>query len=183
MRTFVAIKIPVEQNLKATLRDFRSELRNEKIKWVDFSTLHLTLFFLGDTSAIQVEQIKENFANVLTGFPKFSLEIKGFGTFGQKRNPKVIWVGVKPITELIELHRIVNSIIEPLGFTPDERGFNPHITIGRVKQVDDPELLAELIEEFGDSANQNATIDCIILYKSELTPKGPIYTPIVTQYF
>ncbi len=183
MRTFVAIKIPVEHSLKTTLRDFKNELPYEEIKWVDFSTLHLTLFFLGETEESELDKIGEAFSRELVGFPKFNITINSFGTFGQKRNPKVIWVGVKPIAQLNELHRTINGVIEPLGFTPDERGFNPHITIGRVKQIKNPELLAELIDEFGDSVYQNTTIDSVILYKSELTPKGPIYTPMVTQHF
>ncbi|MDX9846508.1 MAG: RNA 2',3'-cyclic phosphodiesterase [Tenuifilaceae bacterium] len=181
MRTFIAIKIPVEQKLKVVLRELKDALSFERIKWVDFHTLHLTLFFLGDTPAPVVDRIGNLFKEHLYGFSEFSISIKGLGVFGSKANPKVLWVGVEPNPELKLLERKVVELIEPLGYKPDARGFNPHITIGRIKSVGDTGLLDELVLEHETLLFQQSCIDEVILYKSELMPQGPRYTPIASQ--
>jgi 2'-5' RNA ligase len=183
MRTFVALKIPVEQKLKTLLLDIKQDLLTEKIKWVDFSTLHLTLFFLGETKSETVVELMDVFQNRLSKVQQFSLNLKGMGVFGSELNPKVIWIGVSHSDQLIGLHKLVNVAIAPLGFTPDPRGFNPHITIGRVKQVNEVELLNELIDENKHELFQESIIDRITLYKSELTSRGPIYTQVINQEF
>jgi RNA 2',3'-cyclic 3'-phosphodiesterase len=183
VRTFIAVKIPVEQKLTDFLRSIKSELRNDNIKWVDFTTLHITLFFLGETNAAQAQGIervfKENFSNV----NQFELTLKGFGYFGARQNPKVLWIGINPSQQLIDLHGETNKNIADLGFTPDSRGFNPHITIGRVKHTVVGKSISDFANEYENVIFQKSLIDRVILYKSELKPSGPIYTPIASQLF
>jgi 2'-5' RNA ligase len=181
MRTFIAIEIPVEQKLKRVLSELKAELKFEKIKWVNLSTLHLTLFFLGETNDSIVREIEEIFKTHFAITPRFTIHLKGIGIFGSKSNPKVLWVGIKHSEELQKLHQLVNERIKPLGFTPDERGFNPHITIGRIKQVDSIELLNKLVSENSNLIFQETLVDKVILYKSDLTPQGAIYSLIVIQ--
>lgn len=181
MRAFVALAIPVEQRLGSVLNDLKLGLEFEKIKWVDFNTLHLTLFFLGETSEREALEIKKIFKERFNNFKSFSISLAGFGTFGSRQNPKVLWLGVEANESLKQIHDIVNSSLQPLGFTPDERGFNPHITIGRMKQVYDTELLYSIVGRNKQKVFQSSLVDQVILYRSELTPRGPIYTPIFEQ--
>lgn len=183
MRTFIAIKVPVEQKLKVVLRELKDALSFERIKWVDFHTLHLTLFFIGDTPAPVIDRIGALFKEQLSDFSEFSVSLKGLGLFGSKSNPKVLWVGVEPSPELKLLECKVVKLIEPLGYKSDARGFNPHITIGRIKSVNDTGLIDELVLEHENMLFQQSCIDEVILYKSELLPQGPRYTPIVSQKF
>ncbi len=181
MRTFVALNIPLEYQLKQILQDLKHKLLGESIKWVDISTLHLTLFFLGDTQQRTIDEINDAFKQQIEGFPRFSLSLKGIGTFGTRVNPKVIWIGVSPSESLVELNRLVVENIKPLGFIPDERGFNPHITLGRIKHVKNNSLIYELVDGFKNKHFQETLIDRVVLYKSELTPHGPIYKPLIEQ--
>lgn len=181
MRTFVALSVNVEQNLKVILHKIRDELKDQKIKWVNFDTLHLTLFFLGETSNDQVADIKTILKTELSSFDQFKITLSGIGMFGGNQNPKVLWLGINHSNELAKLHQIVNDAIKTIGFTPDERGFNPHITIGRIKQLDSPKLLSGVIDRFKYEDFQCNSIDSVTLYSSNLTPKGPIYTPVFKQ--
>ncbi len=181
MRTFIALKIPVEHKLKTVLREVKDALSFEKIKWVDFHTLHLTLFFLGETPMPVADRLKILFEEHLHGFPEFTVSIKGLGVFGSRANPKVLWVGIEPSSELMLLEMAVVRFVEPLGYKADMRGFNPHITIGRIKSLSDTGLLDELILEYANMSFQQSRIDEVILYKSELLPLGPCYTPIVSH--
>jgi 2'-5' RNA ligase len=90
-----------------------------------------------------------------------------------------VWAG---ITEGADQMKNVFSQLEPrlqrLGFTPDPKGFNPHLTIARVKSGKNKAHLAEFI-------TKNATYDfgtvnakCLRLKKSDLTPRGPVYATL-----
>jgi len=181
MRTFAAIEVPVGLRLKSALRELRVDLAREKVKWVDFSTLHLTLFFLGETSAKTVGSLSESLARELAGISRFQINLKGLGIFGPRGNPKVVWVGVEPCEPLVALQRIVAGCVVPCGYPPDERGFNPHITVGRVKGVGNPPLLYDAVAASRNILFQQTLADRVILYESTLTPGGAVYSPLVTQ--
>ena len=58
-RTFVAIKIPVSNQTVELINDIQSELKDDKIKWVESCNMHITLFFLGDTDEEIVNTLKD----------------------------------------------------------------------------------------------------------------------------
>jgi RNA 2',3'-cyclic 3'-phosphodiesterase len=181
MRTFVAIEVIVQQCFAESLERIKYELRFEQIKWVDFKSLHLTLFFLGQTTHDDTELIENFFKTQLSKFMKFKLQLKSYGTFGSKLNPKVLWVGVVVTDELLKLHQKVNESIQSIGFVSDIRGFNPHITIGRIKKVGDLNLINRLLKDHVNSIFQEMVVDKVILYRSDSWPSSVIYTPIISQ--
>lgn len=156
-------------------------LKHENIKWVNLSTLHITLFFIGEISEIFAKEVGQFLIDQFKGSKKIELSINGIGIFGTKRNPKVIWIGLEPSTALNKIQTTIEEYMISNGYTPDERGFNPHITIGRVKHIADPDLLNQVIETFSTKMRQRMDADEIILYKSVLTPQGPIYTKHLAQ--
>jgi 2'-5' RNA ligase len=181
MRTFVAIEVVAQQYFAESLERIKNELRFEQIKWVDFKSLHLTLFFLGQTTHDDTELIEKIFNVQLSKLKRFKIQLKSYGTFGSKLNPKVLWVGVAVTDELLELHQKVNESIQNIGFVPDVRGFNPHITIGRIKQVGNVNLINGVLMEYANSIFQEIVVDKVILYRSDSSPSGVIYTPIISQ--
>ncbi len=64
-----------------------------------------------------------------------------------------------------------------MGFNK-ERSYIPHLTIGRVKGVQNKELLSNIVNELEDIDIGSMTVDRIILKESEFTPVGPIYTDL-----
>ena len=181
MRTFIALRIPMEVKLKQALSEFMDALRFEKMKWVNFDTLHLTLSFLGSTSQREIDVITMILNDHLANFPIFTISLKGFGIFEVKGSPKVVWVRVEKSIELLYLQRRVAEMLVPLGFKVDVRGFNPHITISRIKHLDEVGLLEEFIREKENVLFQQNLVDEVILYKSELLSQERRYTPISIQ--
>lgn len=181
MRTFVAIEIEAESKLITFIGNLKAKLAKDRIKWVNLPVLHQTLFFLGDTAVEEVTSIKSGLAEALSGVHSFEITLEGIGVFGHRRNPKVIWVGIKQSEPLSHLHGIITKTIASLGFTPDKRGFNPHITVGRVKSMNKPGLLYPIVEENRSNLFQKSFVSSVTLFKSELTPQGPIYTPLFRQ--
>lgn len=181
MRTFIALGIPLSPNCIKLLNSLKQKLGQERIRWVNFDTLHLTLFFLGEANQMQVNEIDSVFKAHISSFAPLEIALKGIGTFGQKNYPKVLWLGVEESETLKELHAEVNRVVSPIGFTSDQRGFNPHITIGRIKSIDNIQLIESIVKEASNQSIQRSMVDRITLYKSTLTPNGAIYSTLLEQ--
>ncbi|HCY01438.1 MAG TPA: RNA 2',3'-cyclic phosphodiesterase [Bacteroidales bacterium] len=181
MRTFIALGISLNLTSIELLNNLKQKLCHDKIRWVNFETLHLTLFFLGEANETQINEIDSVFKAHISPFAPLGIALKGIGTFGQKHNPKVLWLGVEPCETLKELYAKVNEMVSPIGFIPDKRGFNPHVTIGRIKRIDNMQLIESVIEEAGNQSIQDLIIDKVTLYKSTSTPNGPVYAPLIEQ--
>jgi 2'-5' RNA ligase len=68
-----------------------------------------------------------------------------------------------------------------MGFKK-ERSYIPHLTIGRVKGVQNKELLVSMVTELEDVDVGTMNVDRLILKESDLTPVGPIYTDLKEIY-
>ena len=120
------------------------------------------------------EKIKE-ISGILKGVGKahkrFELSLKGIGAFPNERSPRIIWIGVeRGREEIIKLQEGIEESLSTLGFKREERKFHPHLTIARVKgRADFKELLGVPYK------SRVFLTDSLVLFKSTLTPKGPIY--------
>ena len=71
--------------------------------------------------------------------------------------------------------------MEALGFEPEGKPYRPHLTLGRVKSLKGREELADLMERDRDVDLGPFAVDRIILFKSDLRPTGPVYTPLAIR--
>jgi 2'-5' RNA ligase len=143
------------------------------VRWVNKENLHITLKFLGQTDKkITIEtKIKE----AVRQFSPFKVSLKGIGAFPSPKRAKILWVGVKEgTTHLTDLFVALEKKIHELGFEQEMRKFTPHITFARVKNG--KYSLSENIDFSFDSFPVNE----VALFKSILTPKGPIYEMLST---
>ena len=65
-----------------------------------------------------------------------------------------------------------------MGFAPDAKGFSPHLTIARVKSGRNKAELASCLTENADYEFGMINAACLRLKKSQLTPRGPIYSTL-----
>ncbi|MCK4996411.1 MAG: RNA 2',3'-cyclic phosphodiesterase, partial [Thermoplasmatales archaeon] len=89
---------------------------------------------------------------------------------------KVMWIGIENGEQIGKIASKIDEKISELGFEKERRRFSAHLTIARVKSAKNKEKLLELIEKYRDIEFGSLKVDTIKLKKSELTPKGPIYT-------
>ena len=137
--------------------------------------MHLTIRFLGDIPISMVDVLSEEMKNLQ--FSSFKLEIRGVGAFPKLNYPRVIWAGIRKGSKLLEdIFSQLEYRLTGLGFKKDNKGFSPHLTIARVRTGKNKARLAELIMELEDYEFGIVNIDCLRLKKSDLTPRGPIYT-------
>lgn len=174
-RIFAAIQInPVDQFVEI-YNDLKSGCLHDKIKWVELYNIHITLKFFGEAEESRIEGIKELLMEVSKNHLSFSLKIKDIGIFGSSYNPKVIWFGIDKKELLVDLAKDVLNQVEMLGFERGRQNFVPHITIGRIKYLDDKKRFQEAIQKYKSIEIQEQKVDQFYLIESILTPMGPKY--------
>ncbi|MEM2118214.1 MAG: RNA 2',3'-cyclic phosphodiesterase [Candidatus Bathyarchaeia archaeon] len=178
IRSFIAFDMDSEQVLKR-ITDIQSLLTKTgaDLKLVEPKNIHITVRFLGNITLPMVDKIFEEMKKVQ--FIPFDIKIRGVGAFPNVRYPRVLWAG---ITEGAEQLRSIFSQLEPrlrsLGFTPDPKGFSPHLTIARVKSGRNKAELAKFVNENANCEFGIVRAECLRLKRSDLTPKGPIYSTL-----
>jgi 2'-5' RNA ligase len=177
IRSFIAFELPaavislldrVQQELKAL---------GLKARWVRPQNIHLTLKFLGNIDPAAIEDIGQAMAEAAGQCAPFTLTVGGIGLFPGIRRPRVIWVGLGGATgALLELHRNLAHRLAAVGFAQEKRSFKAHLTLGRIRQAANPDILDRAIQAYSDLGNLKFSADRIILFKSELKPSGAEYS-------
>ena len=175
-RGFIAIDIDSFPKLV----QFENEIRNSGafVKLVEPKNIHITLKFLGDTNEEHIDKIEKILKDAVKDSNPFEIKLKGAGVFPNQNYIKVMWIGMENGEQIGKIADKIDEEISELGFKKENRGFSAHLTIARVKSAKNKEKLLELIEKYRDIEFGSLKVDTIKLKKSELTPKGPIYTTL-----
>jgi RNA 2',3'-cyclic 3'-phosphodiesterase len=181
-RCFLAIDI--EPNLIEYIAKTQNEFKktNNNVKYVEKENLHFTLKFFGDITQSNINAVIDSVKKVLknstdkkNNIPE--MHIEGIGTFPNENYMKVLWIGTKQNEFLNKLHHELDKEFERIGFKLDKE-FKTHLTIGRIKNLKDKQGFKLKIDELKDVKIGKMNINKISLKKSQLTPKGPIYSDI-----
>jgi len=177
-RIFIALKIIPDRKLTDLILTLRAGLMNERISWTNPGNLHITLAFLGDTEERKIEKISTMLAEKCNGFGGFDISLTGTGLFRSIIDPRVIWAGIKESERLRLLNSLIKAGLGDVDVKIEDRDFNPHLTLGRIKSINDKENLKSLFEKSSDEELQLVAISEVILYESILQQTGPVYKPI-----
>lgn len=177
IRTFIAIKISPE--LEAELHTFLEALRKIRcdVKWVKPEAVHLTLKFLGNIRPEEVEKVFDAVRSAVRDVSEFRLRSGEKGAFPSLKRPRVLWVGLgeKGDHNLTTIQNSLEEELSELGFERQARKFHPHLTVGRVRSPKNIEEVTRRFMEYQFPEIEFA-VDQILIMKSDLTPKGAIYT-------
>jgi len=177
-RCFIAIDIPAENSLPQLLKLLRKEFNASQINWVQPEKIHLTLAFLGEISDGQIDLTIKVLNEICLKFEPFNCNLKGFGSFGTKEKPTVLWIGVYVSRALYELKLKFDKGLEITGFNYDGKIFKPHLTLGRIKKFANHAEYLQLTGKYKDFSFLNFEVRSVILYESILSSSGPDYKPI-----
>ncbi len=175
LRAFVAIRLSASS--EETIADFIEELRtlNAGIRWTRRANLHLTIRFLGgDVPGAMVTALDAELDRIAAGIAPFTVRARGCGVFPNLSRPRVVWIDLQG-EALVQLANRVELAAQACGFTAEDRGYVPHLTIGRVRDLRRWDLIRRILVASNDRLFGASTIDSMTLYRSILGPAGSTY--------
>ncbi len=147
------------------------------LKLVETDNIHMTIRFLGDITLNMAEKIFLEMAKIQ--FKPFVVQLTGLGVFPSLSYPRVLWAGISQGAE--QLQNVVSQIeprLQSLGFPPDPKAFSPHLTIARVRSARNKPQFADFVTKNEKYDFGSVGAECLRLKRSELTPRGPIYSTL-----
>jgi 2'-5' RNA ligase len=179
IRSFIAVDIGAE--VRAALGQLSRTLARggADARWVKPEGMHATLKFLGGVEAERLEQVRAALGQAAAGHACLHLRVAGLGAFPTMRRPRVLWAGLH-CQGLRELAAAIDAALVPLGFEPEKRDFNAHVTLARLRSLRGWESLAPVVQAHAGDEFGRIDIDAVVLYRSTLHRDGAIYTPLWT---
>lgn len=176
IRCFIAAELPTD--LLNEIGAYAGELAKQTsgVRWVKPEGIHITLKFLGEISASKVSAVKMQLDGIGGVADPFDLRIKGSGCFPNRRQPRVIWLGLEhdPAHSLFKLHNWIDERLADLEFSREKRRFSPHLTLGRIKNLENPESLYSYLDR-NPFPEKSFSVGDIFFKQSLLKPSGAVY--------
>jgi 2'-5' RNA ligase len=179
MRLFAAV--PVAEPARAEVLGVLGRLRASEwpVRWVQEEGLHLTLKFFGEVAPERLEVIEEAMRIAGQDAGTLALKLGDLGAFPSESRARVLWIGLDGTPSLDVLHDRLERAGEAIGFPPEGAPFEPHVTLGRVREgqrwpqhgLDDYRAMYERVPFIGTQ---------VVLYESVLTTRGPRYEARLT---
>ena len=177
IRTFICIEIP--DRIKERIAELQRELRrtDAQVSWAKPSNIHLTIKFLGDVTRPRIERVIHAVERAASSIAAFEVEVGGAGCFPSPRSPRVLWIGLTGLPDLLkQLHASIEDELYGEGFPRESKRFSPHLTIGRVRAPKNANRLAEELLATGFEPEKFPAREIIVM-RSDLKPTGSVYTP------
>jgi len=174
-RLFVAVKFHPSEEFLDILETLKFDLADDKIKWVQEHNIHITLKFFGETPEDKIPEICDALEEATQNIRPFELSLRTTGIFGSKYEPRVIWFGIDPSSEFQKLYEKIIKNLRTIGYEPDRQNFVPHLTIGRIKYINDKKYFQKAIDRHKQKFIQTEMVDEFLLFESILKPEGPVY--------
>jgi 2'-5' RNA ligase len=185
---FVALEIPqtVREQLSAIRGKFRKP--NSQMRWVRPEHFHVTLKFIGEVAAENVQEITAALQAVHRDAP-VQLCFRGLGWYWNAKGFGMLFGKIECGDALAALAAQVDQSLQPLGIAPEEGAYLPHLTLARCKSLQHhlrstipADLLAVTKEvegfEFGTLLAHEFR-----LMESKLGPGGSKYSTVATFQF
>jgi 2'-5' RNA ligase len=184
LRAFIAIELPGEilRLMEQVQARLKAAAPPRGVRWVRVEGIHLTLKFLGQVPTSQVDALTRAMSAAAQSVGPFTVTVGGVGCFPSLKLPRVVWIGVsEPTGGLNSLQRAVEAAISPQGYPPEDRSFQPHLTLGRTARdasPDDVKRLGQLVAAANVGTLGQVAVSEIALIKSDLKPAGAEYTAL-----
>lgn len=175
LRLFAAVEIPhgAKDEVDRAVAPLRG--RYPQGKWVRPENWHVTVKFLGRTSPVLLDRVRDACLAATERVRPFRVELRPAGVFPRPTSARVLWVGLRDEGEGLGV--IARALDRELArdFPPEKRPFTAHLTVARFEprvRIDPAELEAAAPEPSPFRVGE------LVLFRSHLSPKGARYEPI-----
>lgn len=174
-RLFIAV--PVADEVRRAVGQLMEDVADAPIeersygqpRWVRVDGLHLTLRFLGATPDTRQSELAGVLHAAAEGVAPFVVSMNGGGAFPNASRPRVLWVGITDgATQLAELASRVLAELQRLGWPPEDRPFQAHLTLARTDGVAGAADKAQRLIELASDLRVTWRVDRLVLYRSVL---------------
>lgn len=202
LRLFIALPCPAKADLRRLLNQLARDWPT--VRPVAAGQLHLTVRFLGGTPTSRVGELRAAIDRAVAGadVSAMNVPVLGLGRMPERgrQPPRIVFAHVGGDAPL---HRLADAVTRELAalrppVEPDDRPFNPHLTLARIKRPPRAardaagrgqarsaeraltDRVAELLDRHRPVALAPLRIDRAELIASDLTPAGPIHRVLHT---
>jgi len=182
MRLFVALAVApnIRDAITSVTKDL--EVASDGTRWSSPDAMHVTLKFLGQTDAQQLEPLRAALATIVLSAP-VSLRYRGVGFFPDDRSPRVMWCGVEAPPNLFELSLSIERFTTSLDFEPESRRYVPHVTLARLNSARNVEKLVRAAAPLKSYDFGSARESEFHLFESVLKKSGSEYKKLASFPF
>jgi 2'-5' RNA ligase len=177
VRLFFAVELPGQ--VRQALGKLRPEAAWARdYRWVEPESMHITLAFLGEQPQEKLEILTQIGAAAARASHPGRLVVGGAGSFGPRKAPRVLWVGLAG--DLPKLHHLQAALSEHLqkhGFPVEARPFSPHVTLARRRERAESGV-PPLWPPAGPPGLLQAPLEELTLFESQLARTGARYAPL-----
>lgn len=181
-RSFLAVVPgkPLITKLEALIQELRlaAEDSHLKVRWVAPSLLHVTLRFLGDVSEAQLAAVSRELSDVALLYAPFAVKISGVSFLPNPHRPRVVFAAMED-SPLSSIAQEIEARLLALKFPAADHPFRAHLTLGRIREV---RRVSEFVTQATSLGQRFAAppfaVEELVLFRSDLRPSGPVYTPI-----
>lgn len=183
LRTFIGLPLLVDPGFLRARRKLMNALEGERISWTNPDLFHVTLRFIGNTEQSSIRRIGGALhAGVNVPGPT-CVNMGNLGSFGPRKRPRVIWTGFEE-TEFIESLKLeVDRALELCGIPRSEQEFRAHLTLGRVRSLQDLQRYYMRIEEMEKDFVSPVVFEKLVFFRSVPGSKGPEYQVLDEIHF
>ena len=176
MRLFIGIDLreDVRERLERLLVHLRACAH---LKWSAVYNLHVTLKFIGQWPEDNLPELEAALRSISPREP-IPAEVKGLGWYPNPHHPRVFWVGVQAGDGLTALANDIESGLARLGIAKEDRPFNAHLTLARIKEPAPLQALRDAIAQLESVDYGSFLVDRFYLYRSQPGSAGSIYTKL-----
>lgn len=174
MRVFIGIEL--SPSVKDSLFDWQQQLKPYSVKGNFTATpnFHLTLQFIGETTAAEIDVLKDIILSVAENSAPFEISLDHTGEF-PKKNKAILWAGPDSVHFLTELYDTLHQAFSQHHVEMEKLRYIPHITLSRNSVL--KESFAKISQELSWSPIP-VTIDNITLFESTRLNDQLVYLPM-----
>jgi RNA 2',3'-cyclic 3'-phosphodiesterase len=180
----LAIELPdtVKKYLLGWIDIFRRS--GADVSWTRPEAMHLTLKFLGQTKTDVIPELKAHITGILKLYEPFEIKVQSIGTFPNMKRPRVVWSGcLEHSGRLNSMVKELESYLEKFGFPKENRAYNAHLTLGRIRTGKMINEITRLIKENEKAEGPDFIATEAAWFQSILKPTGAEYKYITKFAF
>lgn len=177
VRAFVALPCPPALRAAIAAKIGAWKALAADVAWADPATAHMTLRFLGNAEPEALERLARRLEPVAAAAGPVLARPGTTGAFPGWRRARVLWIAVDSGGAVERLAASVEVAARDAGFDAEERPFTAHVTLGRARRGGGAGGATAAVRAWKPGGSPEP-ISELVLYRSDLGPRGARHTPL-----